>query len=259
GVYVLQLTADDGQVKTFDRVTVTSTLPVVTIAATDASAAELGLDAAQFTVTRTGGSGNNLTVSYTVAGTATNGTDYIALTGTITLPNGSATATIDITPLTDALAEGPESVIVTLTASANYALGAQAQATATIADLPVDAWRFAKFGANANDPSIAGDLANFDGDEFCTLLEYILGTDPLLPSANTLVVAWNGAECTLTYPRALAATDVTIVVEWSDDLIGWNFTGITDIEVSNNTTIATRRATVTPPGGKCWMRLRATR
>src|SRR5262245_59838474 len=96
---------------------------LVSIVATDANAAEAGLDPGTFTVTRTGATTAALTVSYTVAGTATAGSDYVALSGSLIIPLGSSSATITVTPIDDLLVEGPESVIVTLTDTADYDLG----------------------------------------------------------------------------------------------------------------------------------------
>jgi uncharacterized protein YjiK len=48
----------------------------VTVAATDPDAAESGLDPGEFTVTRTGDTSSDLTVFYSLGGTATNGDDY---------------------------------------------------------------------------------------------------------------------------------------------------------------------------------------
>lgn len=114
------------------------TVPTVTIAATDASAAETGgqiPNTGTFTITRSGSTAAALTVSYTVAGTATNGIDYNALTGTVTIPAGQASTTIVISPVNDANAtEGNESVVVTLSDTATYDLGAASAATVTIAD-----------------------------------------------------------------------------------------------------------------------------
>lgn len=56
-----------------------------------------------------------ITVKYQVAGTATPGSDYYSLSGTVTIPYCTQTATIDVTPLNDAEKELPETVIGTLT------------------------------------------------------------------------------------------------------------------------------------------------
>ncbi len=111
--------------------------PLVTIAATDASAAEAGTDAGTFRVTRTGSTANALTVNYTVvtgAGQAI-GADYTAsLTGSVAIAAGQAFADITITPVNDLLIEGSETVTINLTDTANYDLDATATATVTIAD-----------------------------------------------------------------------------------------------------------------------------
>jgi len=51
---------------------------------------------------------------YTVTGTATNGTDYQPLSGSVGVPAGGSSASIDIIPNTDGSAEGPETVIISL-------------------------------------------------------------------------------------------------------------------------------------------------
>jgi poly(3-hydroxybutyrate) depolymerase len=45
--------------------------------------------------------------------------------------------------------------------------------------ISIDAWRSAKFGASATDPSIAGDGADPDGDGYTNLDEFNSGSDPL--------------------------------------------------------------------------------
>ena len=55
-------------------------------------------------------------VNYSVAGTATPGTDYAALTGSVTILAGSLSAVIDVSGIVDdAIVEANETVVVTLT------------------------------------------------------------------------------------------------------------------------------------------------
>ena len=111
--------------------------PLVTIAATDANAAEAGTDAGTFRITRTGSTANALTVNYTVATGAGQaiGADYTpALTGSVAIAAGQTFADITITPVNDLLIEGSETVTINVTDTANYDLGATATATVTIAD-----------------------------------------------------------------------------------------------------------------------------
>jgi len=116
---------------------VVMTRPAVSIAATDPTATEAGRTPGAFTVTRAGSTASPLAVTYTVGGTATNGTDYTSLSGSVTIPAGAGSATITVTPIADSLAEGDETVVVTLSANPNYGLGAANSATVTIADAPL--------------------------------------------------------------------------------------------------------------------------
>jgi len=109
---------------------------------TAANGAEQGGVPGSFTISRTGIRDLPLTVNYTVSGTATAGSDYTALSGTVTIPAssgiGTNSATVSFTPINDALIEGPESIIVTLSANAAYSLGAANTATANIIDNDTD-------------------------------------------------------------------------------------------------------------------------
>ncbi|MEK7424495.1 MAG: Calx-beta domain-containing protein, partial [Actinomycetota bacterium] len=89
----------------------------VSIVATDAVAGETATNNGQFTVSLTQTSSTPTVVSYTLTGsTATAGTDYAALTGSVTIPDGETAATIDVSGIVDdAIVEADETVIVTLT------------------------------------------------------------------------------------------------------------------------------------------------
>ena len=100
-----------------------TTLPTVTIAATDAIGDGSRATTGQYTVTRTGATTAALTVSYTVGGTATAGSDYAALTGSVQIPAGAAAATVTVTPINDTAVEADETVVVTLGASAGVHRG----------------------------------------------------------------------------------------------------------------------------------------
>ena len=68
-----------------------------------------------FRVTLTAPSSTDTVVTYTVGGTATPGTDYTSLTGSVTIPAGDLFADITVAVLNDAAAEDTETVIVTVT------------------------------------------------------------------------------------------------------------------------------------------------
>lgn len=82
------------------------------------------------------GSGTgNITVNYTVSGTATPGADYTALAGSVSVPvNGSNDTTVTIPVMNDTTAEPTETVVVKITPSANYRVYDDGSAEAIIQD-----------------------------------------------------------------------------------------------------------------------------
>jgi subtilisin family serine protease len=108
--------------------------PQVTVAATDANAAEAGPNPGRFTVTRTGSTAASLAVTYVLGGTATNGSDYTTLSGNITIAAAQSSANVVVTPLADSVAEGTETVSLTVVATAQYAVGSPSSAMVNIAD-----------------------------------------------------------------------------------------------------------------------------
>jgi hypothetical protein len=83
--------------------------------------------------TRTGDTTQPLVVTYGIAGSATNGSDYEQLFGSVTIPAGSATASVAINPIDDAIAEPSETVVLNVLAGDTYAAAA-GTASVTIAD-----------------------------------------------------------------------------------------------------------------------------
>jgi hypothetical protein len=114
------------------EVTVSNITSDVTIAALDATATEAGATTGAFRVSRTGSTASSLTVYYSVAGTATPGTDYTALPGSVTIPAGVAAANILVKPINDTVMEGNESVVMTLSSKPTYTIGSPSAATVTI-------------------------------------------------------------------------------------------------------------------------------
>ncbi|MHC4716735.1 MAG: Calx-beta domain-containing protein, partial [Planctomycetota bacterium] len=108
-------------------------LPIVTITATDAAAAEELQDTGTFTVSRDDNTGN-LVVNYSVSGTAAPADYEETLTGSVTIPDGQLSADITITPVDDSEVEGDETLILTLTADPAYTIGSPSSGTVTIAD-----------------------------------------------------------------------------------------------------------------------------
>src|SRR5262249_6885981 len=91
--------------------------PIITIEATDASAAEGGNNTGTFLVTRAGSTIAPLEFNYSIktgAGQAINGIDYTTLSEVGTIPAGQSSVEIVVTPIDDSAIEGPETVTLTL-------------------------------------------------------------------------------------------------------------------------------------------------
>ncbi|QUE52655.1 tandem-95 repeat protein [Luteolibacter ambystomatis] len=106
----------------------------VVVSTTNQTPSEAGPTAANFYFSRAVGTTGDLTVNYTVSGTATNGTDYANLSGTVVIPDGAAVATVAVTSVDDALVEGSETVTVTVVAGTGYSPDFPASATYQITD-----------------------------------------------------------------------------------------------------------------------------
>ena len=135
GGYSVFVTNRFGAALSTNAALVVSTRPTVTLTASDASASEPGANTGRFTITRAGSStAQALPVYFTVGGTATPGADYFALSSPASIPAGSTTGTLTVTPIDDNTVELPETVSLTLAAAPAYAIGSPSSATVTISD-----------------------------------------------------------------------------------------------------------------------------
>jgi subtilase family serine protease len=133
-------------------------------------------------------------VSYLVTGTATAGVDYVALPGSVTIPAGSDSATIEIAPINDPFAEPGETVTLTLNTDAAYIIGAPSQALVTIVsdDAPPDflvTVLTAPATAVAGAPLVVNDTTknNGSGAAMASTTGFYLSTNTLLDAADTLL------------------------------------------------------------------------
>jgi len=116
---------------------------LVTVAVAPTSTAEGGANLV-YTFTRTGPTSSALTVNFSVGGTASFPADYSQSgaatftppTATVNFGVGSSTATVTVTPLTDCMVEGDETVEFTVTAGSGYGVGSPSTATGTIKNTP---------------------------------------------------------------------------------------------------------------------------
>ena len=136
---------------------------LVSVAAADALADEWptpsGPDTATFRLTRVGDASllaAPLSVTYTLDGTATNGSDYTSLPLTATFAAGAATTDVVVTPLNDNQNDGEETVVLTLTSVTPYDLGSPLSAAVTIAPAPTGAVSVTALDGFASEQSASG-------------------------------------------------------------------------------------------------------
>jgi hypothetical protein len=109
-------------------------IPVATVSVPDAAASESG-DTGQVTITLSAPATQAATIAYAMSGTATNGSDYNAVSGSVSIASGASSASITIAPKADALTEGAETAILTLAPGGEYAVGSANSGSVTIADV----------------------------------------------------------------------------------------------------------------------------
>jgi hypothetical protein len=173
--------------------------------------------------TRSGNPATTLKIKYTVAGAATPGSDYSALSGSLTIPAGVSEAALSIRTIRDLLIEGSETVLLTLTPDAAYTVGTPTQATIIIRDSPMDAWRAEHFtSAELADPEISGWAADPDIDGWDNLFEFFSGSDPRQPdAASTFGVRQSSGDLFLDLIRNRNAA-LMFGVDASLDLSSWD-------------------------------------
>jgi hypothetical protein len=207
--------------------------PAVSIVATDANASEFGPDSAAFTISRTGGTDLSLPVSFSIAGSAINGTTYTALSTTAVIPAGMGSVPIPVVPLPDNVAQGDRIATLSLTASTAFNPGAAVSASVTIHDKPIDQWRVEKFGPAANEPE-AQDLADWEKDGIKNLIEYALDLDPKEVVPDLMFnIGTSGDYRTFSYVPNLTAIDLIYSVEACTDLVSWSTAHIEPVTIAN--------------------------
>ena len=195
---------------------------------------EFGTLPGRVVIFRTGDANTPLTIHYAMSGSATNGTDYTALSGILTLPVGIFSAELTVAPIGDTIAEGSETATFTILPDAAYTVsGTAPSASVTIKDLPMDEWRFANFTtAELLDPAISGDLSDAESDGLRNLQEYAFVRPPktqdTAPAVPVLLVhpSTSALHLGLVYARRKDALDLIFDTEISDVLTAWRTAGV---------------------------------
>ena len=179
--------------------------------ATDVEASEAGangvLNTATFRILRSGSTNFALPVFLALSGTASNGVDYTRISNSLVIPKGASSAEIKVRPIDDLLAEGTETVVVTIEPPACieifppppecYLVGRTNRATAHMVDndtktnLPprveiVKPTNNASFKAP---DQVALEAVSRDPDGYAPKVEFFAGTNKIGQSVITFIQA----------------------------------------------------------------------
>ncbi len=204
------------------------TIGSVAVTVTDDDLPEVSFAVASFTTNEGSGTYNvvvnlspapaaNTTIAYTVAGTATPGTDYTTLTGTVVASASASSVNIPVVITDDSTQEGSETVILTLAAGSGYTVGTGRVHTLTITDNDA--------GVTISEARVT--VAEPDGTDIYTLelntrpagnVEITVASDT--PGAATV------APLSLTFTAGNWNTAQTVTVTGVNDNVGGNRTAI---------------------------------
>lgn len=179
---------------------------------------------ATFTVNRVGGSQGAVQVNYATVsgGTAVAGQDYTSTSGTLSWTTGDTSSKqFNVTILNDQRAGPNTTVFLALSNATGGAYLGASSAVLTILEDPYDFWKYNYFGANANNPAIAGNLADPAGDGIPNILKYAFALDPNVAHTNpplTGTIVSNHFQ--LQFNLNTFATDLNYTAQASATLIG---------------------------------------
>lgn len=102
----------------------------------DNRATESGNDTGSFTVNRLGNKIGDLTVFYTLGGTATPDVDYVAPPGSVVIPAGESSVAVTFAAIDDELVEGDETVVIQASADPAYTISSGSTVITILDDDP---------------------------------------------------------------------------------------------------------------------------
>jgi autotransporter-associated beta strand protein len=145
----------------------------------------------------------------------------------------------------------------------NYNAGTGNDIVLTLITSAVEQWRFSHFGSMLN-TGTSLDSADSDGDGVTNLMEYATRMNPNTNDVTPQSVTKTGSTIDFIYTKNKAATDVTYIVEWSDELNApsWSTNGVSAPTVlSDNGTTQQIKVTVPAGGGitRRFVHLKVTR
>lgn len=232
-------------------------LPAVSATATLATASEMNAQAGLITFTRTSDATLPLLVPIETSGTAVSGIHFQPLPGSITIPAGQSSATLQVLPISDAIVQGDRSLKVNLGTDFSYVSGSNNQATITILDKPFDHWRFSNFtSSELENSAISGETADPDGDQIPNLLEYGLGFSPKTANASPATFSHETGYMEISVPKNPNATDLSWDAEVSANLVNWEAAVVTS---NSETNFVARDVLMIEEADKRFIRLKVSR
>ena len=232
----LRFGAKNGKPGDFIRVITRAANPTVDFNITNSNGAE-SVSSAALTVDLSFASTQNVTVNYTLTGTATgSGTDYTLANGSLTINAGVTSGSISIAGIVnDSLDELDETVIVTLSSPTNATLGSDSVHTYTIIDNDnppvVDFNTTSSNGAeSSSSKAITVDLSTVSGKNV-TVNYAVTGT---ATGSGTDFTLANGTE---TITAGSTSTDITIAGIVNDSLDEADETVIVTLSSPGNATL----------------------
>lgn len=208
--------------------------PFASVSVSPSSVLENSGTAMAYTFSLTAPASGNITVNFSVSGSATYTSDYTAsgassfttTTGSVVIPNGASSATVQITPVGDTALEVQESVVLTITGGTGYDGGSPNSATGFI---------------NNDDTS--------DSDPIVA----IVGMSHADPDAFSFVAAQDIAPGTVIYFTDNSFSSSTLLFSSGEAVIRWTSPGTTITR--GNVVVVTESApdsfTVTCSNGTC--------
>ena len=209
-------------------------IPGFSIDSPSAAEGDSELSSLTFTVTLSPASYRQVSVNYADAGTgtATSGSDYAAIGGTLTFAAGETSKTIAVSVTDDALDEPDETVVIALSGASSGTSIATASGTGTITDNDIP-------GFSIDSPRV------MEGDSGSTSLTFTVSLNPAShqPATVNYADAGTGTATSGTDYETLAGGTLRFAAGESSKTIAVSVTGDAEFEPDETVVIALSNAT----------------
>ena len=238
----------------------TPVLPTVRIDAAQSVAAEYPHQNATLRVTRNDSTGSLVVHLSAPTGAATEFTDFSATPRSILIPDGHYFADVSIAALADSAAEGPETFSISVENDASYSIAPSAStALFYVEDHPYENWCHQHFGPVAS-TTLTGPSMDPDSDGVVNLLEFGLGSNPLVPSVACGLVpeSMTESQCLFRFTCTANLPGVSWACEATNNLSNWtnHLAGMTQHIASRAGGVDTWEIALPRDGQHCFVRMK---